>query len=217
MSSSRPHFLARPLREGIRTSLSQIPRKQTRNIVFERYSAIRSFFKQRSVPLTKNPPNTVTLGYRVSHEDLFLNHSMSSVARTSARALHTTSVTLKQGQPSQPLRSSPSNPTIADGRTSEEYHRNAKHEAEEVEDDSRVPNPLDNYPAFLRRLAMSVPNIHRPTRDDLLTVADGFWQRARIRFRWFTIKSFRKFDADDISAFVTWFLMSQTIWILVGT
>ncbi|PFH49738.1 hypothetical protein AMATHDRAFT_62485 [Amanita thiersii Skay4041] len=39
----------------------------------------------------------------------------------------------------------------------------------------------------------------------------------RVRFKWFTIKSFRKFNADDISAFVTWFLMSQTLWILVGT
>ncbi|CUA66859.1 Mitochondrial distribution and morphology protein 31 [Rhizoctonia solani] len=43
------------------------------------------------------------------------------------------------------------------------------------------------------------------------------WQRMRIRFKWFAIKSFRKFNADDISAFLSWFLVGQTLWILVGT
>ncbi|KAJ7451796.1 mitochondrial distribution and morphology protein family 31/32 [Mycena galericulata] len=64
---------------------------------------------------------------------------------------------------------------------------------------------------------MSVPHLPRPSRDDFLKVATGFWARARIRFKWFTIKSFRRFNADDISAFVTWFVMSQTLWIFVGT
>ncbi|EDR11933.1 uncharacterized protein LACBIDRAFT_247098 [Laccaria bicolor S238N-H82] len=64
---------------------------------------------------------------------------------------------------------------------------------------------------------MSLPHPHRPTREDFLNVSTGFWQRLRIRFKWFTIKSFRKFNADDMSAFITWFLMSQTLWILVGT
>lgn len=219
MSFPRPHFLVRTLRKGIGTSPSQIVHKQARNATFERYSAIRSFFKQqhRRVPSPENPPDPALLGYRASHGISFLTRSTSSVARISAHPLHTASVLLKQGDPSQPLRPSSSSSATAAGATPEGSHRDAKHEAEEIEDNGRVPNPLDNYPAFLRRLAMSVPNIHRPTRDDLLTVADGFWQRTRIRFRWFTIKSFRKFDADDISAFVTWFLMSQTIWILVGT
>lgn len=79
------------------------------------------------------------------------------------------------------------------------------------------PLNLDDYPRLYRRLALSLSHLHRPTRDDFLKVANGFWQRLRIRFKWFTIRSFRKFNADDISAFVTWFLMSQTLWILVGT
>ncbi|KAG6857697.1 hypothetical protein H0H87_004113 [Tephrocybe sp. NHM501043] len=76
---------------------------------------------------------------------------------------------------------------------------------------------LENYSRFFQRLASSVPHPNAPTRDDLLNVATGFWQRLRIRFKWFTIKSFRKFNADDMSAFFTWFLFSQTIWILIGT
>lgn len=77
--------------------------------------------------------------------------------------------------------------------------------------------PLEHYPLFFQRLAKSLPNTQRHTLDNFLGVANGFWQRLRVRFKWFTIKSFRKFNADDISAFVTWFLMSQTLWILVGT
>ncbi|KAI1795646.1 mitochondrial distribution and morphology protein family 31/32 [Ganoderma leucocontextum] len=64
---------------------------------------------------------------------------------------------------------------------------------------------------------MSLPHLQRPTRDDFLKAADGFWQRMRIRFRWLTIRSFRRYNADDLSAFLTWFLMSQTLWLFVGT
>jgi len=75
----------------------------------------------------------------------------------------------------------------------------------------------ENYSRFFQRLALSLPHPHRPTREDFLNVATGFWQRMRIRFKWFTVRSFRKWNADDISAFITWFVMSQTLWILVGT
>ena len=84
-------------------------------------------------------------------------------------------------------------------------------------DDSVRRRQLEEYSLFFRRLAMSLPPMQRPTRDDFLKVATNFWQRLRIRFQWFTVRSFRKFNADDISAFLTWFLMSQTVWILVGT
>jgi distribution and morphology protein 31 len=219
MTLPQPRFLAHTLRKRIRTPLNSAARQQVRNATLERYSAIRSFFKQqhRRVHSSGDPPDPAPLGYRISHGGSLLTRSTFYVARSPARALHATSVLLKQGRPSEPLRPPSLSPATTLDGTPEESHRDAKHEVEEIEDVSRVPSHLDNYPAFFRRLAMSVPNIHRPTRDDLLTVADGFWQRARIRFRWFTIKSFRKFDADDISAFITWFLMSQTIWILVGT
>ncbi|KAF9478791.1 mitochondrial distribution and morphology protein family 31/32 [Pholiota conissans] len=89
-------------------------------------------------------------------------------------------------------------------RTSAEQHISPAHDHE-------------NYPRFFQRLALSLPHPHRPTREDFLNVATNFWQRLRIRFKWFTVRGFRKFNADDISAFITWFLMSQTLWILVGT
>lgn len=79
------------------------------------------------------------------------------------------------------------------------------------------PANYENYPRFFRRLAMSLPHLTRPTREDFLNAANGFVERMRVRFRWFFIRNFRKFNADDISAFITWFLMSQGLWILVGT
>jgi distribution and morphology protein 31 len=94
-------------------------------------------------------------------------------------------------------------------------------ETSNANESTPVPPPhppnIDNYSQFYRRLALAVPHLHRPTRDDFLKVASGFWERMRVRFKWFTIKSFRRFNADDISAFITWFVMSQTLWILVGT
>ncbi|KAJ6494950.1 mitochondrial distribution and morphology proteins-domain-containing protein [Mycena vulgaris] len=101
----------------------------------------------------------------------------------------------------------PPKPPVDDSTTA----HGAKHE------ETPAPQNYDNYPPFFRRLAMSLPHLPRPSRDDFLKVATGFWARARIRFKWFTIKSFRRFNADDMSAFITWFLMSQTLWIFVGT
>jgi len=81
------------------------------------------------------------------------------------------------------------------------------------------PNNLqdNNYPRFFRRLAQSLPHVSRPSRDDFLHAANGIGQRMRVRVRWFFIRNFHKFNADDISAFVTWFLVGQGLWILIGT
>ena len=83
--------------------------------------------------------------------------------------------------------------------------------------DSSSSNLHDNYPRFFRRLAQSLPHVSRPSRDDFLNAANGMVQRMRVRVRWFFIRNFRKFNADDISAFVTWFLVGQGLWILIGT
>ncbi|KAK0554270.1 Mitochondrial distribution and morphology protein 31, mitochondrial precursor [Tilletia horrida] len=57
----------------------------------------------------------------------------------------------------------------------------------------------------------------RPTQEDLLRLARGFWQRTRIRFKWFTIRSFRRFNADDFSAFFTLGGLSTILLLVLGT
>ncbi|KAK1759163.1 putative mitochondrial distribution and morphology protein 31, mitochondrial precursor [Echria macrotheca] len=58
---------------------------------------------------------------------------------------------------------------------------------------------------------------HRPTKEELLAAASGFWQRLRVRFKWFSIRSMRPWNADEWGAFVSWFLFGHLVWILVGT
>lgn len=58
---------------------------------------------------------------------------------------------------------------------------------------------------------------HRPTKEELLAAATGFWSRLRVRFKWFSIRSVRPWNVDDWSAFVSWFVLGHIVWILVGT
>ena len=103
----------------------------------------------------------------------------------------------------------------------------------------RAYHHFANYPASLRRLAMRAvpsnsqtnhsrpstnnelqPHEHhrlRPSKEDLLRIAQGFWTRLRIRFKWFTIRGFRRFNADDISAFFTLGGFTTAVFIIVGT
>ncbi|ETS62552.1 hypothetical protein PaG_03187 [Moesziomyces aphidis] len=99
----------------------------------------------------------------------------------------------------------------------------------------RAYHHFANYPRSLQRLALSAvrtsparpasssePSSHehhrlRPSKEDLLRIAQGFWTRLRIRFKWFTIRGFRRFNADDISAFFTLGGFTTAIFIIVGT
>lgn len=65
---------------------------------------------------------------------------------------------------------------------------------------------------------LHIPKIpHRPTREELLAAASGFWERLKVRFKWFSIRSMRPWNADEWGAFVSWFLFGHLVWILVGT
>lgn len=58
---------------------------------------------------------------------------------------------------------------------------------------------------------------HRPTKDELLEAANGFWQRLKIRLKWVSIRSMRPWNIDEWGAFVSWFLFGHLAWIIVGT
>ena len=63
----------------------------------------------------------------------------------------------------------------------------------------------------------SMPHIHRPNKEELLAAATGFWSRLKVRFKWFSIRSARPFNMDEIGAFFSWFVLGHVIWIIVGT
>ena len=75
----------------------------------------------------------------------------------------------------------------------------------------------NEYGYILNKLPDLSPRFHRPSKEELLAAATGFWSRLRVRFKWFSIRSLRPFNIDDISAFVTWTLAGHLIWIVVGT
>lgn len=58
---------------------------------------------------------------------------------------------------------------------------------------------------------------HRPTREELLAAATGFWQRMKVRFKWASIRSMRPWNIDEWGAFVSWVLFGHLLWVLVGT
>lgn len=64
---------------------------------------------------------------------------------------------------------------------------------------------------------LHVPNFHRPTKEELLAAATGFWSRLKVRFKWITIRSARPFNADEIFGFFSWIALGHIVWLVVGT
>ena len=63
----------------------------------------------------------------------------------------------------------------------------------------------------------NMSNIHRPSKEELLAAATGFWSRLKVRFKWFSIRSARPFNVDEIGAFFSWVLVGHVLWIILGT
>lgn len=64
----------------------------------------------------------------------------------------------------------------------------------------------------------AIPHLpHRPTKEEFLAAANGFWERLKVRFKWISIRSMRPWNIDEWGAFVSWFLFGHLVWILVGT
>jgi distribution and morphology protein 31 len=82
-------------------------------------------------------------------------------------------------------------------------------------DPESLANSMSKYLHLPHLPKMHMP--HRPTKEELLAAASGFWERLKVRFKWFSIRSMRPWNADEWGAFVSWFLFGHLVWILVGT
>ncbi|KAF2200025.1 hypothetical protein GQ43DRAFT_432877 [Delitschia confertaspora ATCC 74209] len=71
--------------------------------------------------------------------------------------------------------------------------------------------------SLLDRLPHSLPHFSRPSKADLLAAASGFWSRLKVHFKWFTIRSNRPFNADEIYALISWILAAHIAWVILGT
>ncbi|GAA6011385.1 hypothetical protein JCM11491_002765 [Sporobolomyces phaffii] len=88
-----------------------------------------------------------------------------------------------------------------------------------------VANPYPHYlaslPSSLRRVAASLPSVTQsgrpPSRDQLLSLTSSFFSRLLIRFKWATIRSYRRFRLDDYSAFFSIGIFGTLGWFLLKT
>ncbi|KAE8348690.1 mitochondrial distribution and morphology proteins-domain-containing protein [Aspergillus coremiiformis] len=62
-----------------------------------------------------------------------------------------------------------------------------------------------------------MPQLHRPTKEELLAAANGFWSRLKVRFKWFSIRSVRPFNLDEMTALFSWVLLGHVVWVVLGT
>jgi hypothetical protein len=44
---------------------------------------------------------------------------------------------------------------------------------------------------------LHIPQFHRPTKEELMAAATGFWSRMRVRLKWSTIRSIRPYNMDS--------------------
>jgi distribution and morphology protein 31 len=89
--------------------------------------------------------------------------------------------------------------------------------------DSAAGHPVSEQPqsgGLNRHLMDRLPHMsqfHRPTKEELLAAANGFWSRLKVRFKWFSIRSVRPFNLDEITALFSWVILGHVIWVVVGT
>ena len=203
--SRRVHF---PLHQG-----DTLRSTTCRAAMISRYSTIREYFTQATT-------YTPIVSPRKHDYNVFItsiNHNLQFVDGRQAsyierRHFHNPPALFTDSKPIQNNLNSQSSLQRKEGKA-----QNCAEEPPRLPDSPPTRVDLQNYSRFFRQLAQSVPHIHRPTRDDFLNLTSSFWHRLRIRFKWLTIRSFRKFNADDLSAFFSFVLVGQTLWILVGT
>lgn len=104
---------------------------------------------------------------------------------------------------------------------SEAKRQDAKQMPFKPPDAPKPPDHQHQYQHLRDRIHMPhmphMPHFHRPTKEELLSAATGFWSRLKIRFKWFSIRSVRPFNIDEITGFLSWILVGHLLWIIIGT
>lgn len=171
------------------------------------YLAIREYFTR---PTLHVEPRSSHLGSIWSYQQCLRPGSLNPTLRTLSQSSVRWQSNTSKGQSGSPVEKPPgktqSQPEPSSNSGSTSPDQSAAHED--------VAHHIQNYPRFLRRLAVSLPNpphLHRPHRDDFLNIANNMWDRIRIRFKWLTIRGFRKWNADGTSLFCLLFLRAILI------
>ncbi len=176
--------------------------------------------------------NTVVATCSAATDSTVLGNAVQSVnvgklsRQAWQRSIHTGRPTRGRSRTFRVPRRTKSSKTSADtGKLAPNAHK--KHDSlQQPADASSKHNiksksdPVQPEPASMSKFfhLPSIPHLpHRPTKEEFLAAANGFWQRLRVRFKWFSIRSMRPWNADEWGAFVSWFVFGHIVWVLVGT
>ncbi|KAI0878872.1 mitochondrial distribution and morphology proteins-domain-containing protein [Hypoxylon argillaceum] len=100
--------------------------------------------------------------------------------------------------------------------TSEVYEKKPPSNSPEPPPEPRLPDAESPVSKYFHLPA--IPHLpHRPTKEEFLAAANGFWERLKVRFKWISIRSMRPWNIDEWGAFISWFLFGHLLWVLVGT
>lgn len=129
------------------------------------------------------------------------------------RSVHSSSKDEKHKEATETNRSESS----AEGLPSKASHNATKPNVES--DASKAVHENKNIPptGYNASLMNRLPQMHRPSKEELLAAATGFWSRLKVRFKWFSIRSVRPFTLDELSAIFSWVLLGHVLWIILGT
>ncbi|GAA5863297.1 hypothetical protein JCM1840_007474 [Sporobolomyces johnsonii] len=121
--------------------------------------------------------------------------------------------------PSNGSSSSTTRPSSPSSASASDPHALAKLEPHPLATSTPLPAYLSSLPKSLRRVAASLPTAHGrpPSRDQLLALTSSFFERLKIRFKWATIRSYRRFRVDDWSAFFSVGILGTLGWFLLKT
>ncbi|KAI0486110.1 mitochondrial distribution and morphology proteins-domain-containing protein [Xylaria cf. heliscus] len=106
---------------------------------------------------------------------------------------------------------------VEKGEGTEAQQKKPSSNISEPQPESKLPDAESPHMSKYFHLP-AMPHLpHRPTKEEFLAAANGFWERLKVRFKWISIRSMRPWNIDEWGAFVSWFLFGHLVWILVGT
>ncbi|KAJ5157554.1 Mitochondrial distribution and morphology protein 31 [Penicillium canariense] len=131
------------------------------------------------------------------------------------RALHTPTDRPREGASSDGSRS-PKDDDHSSKVQKPDEHSSQTPNATPSQYSHQSTSPSTNRHHLMDRLP-HMPHLHRPTKEELLAAATGFWSRLKVRFKWFSIRSVRPFNLDEITALFSWVILGHVVWVVVGT
>lgn len=206
------HGLRRPVScSGVKTDVTLPPHRSLfKSVVALQQSRASTSCTQRWLPQI-----------RASNEFIGLNFHLRQRARiiscyTDSQSIRHFSATTSQ----QERKSQEQDPSISkySNRTTSDHSATTVVDSNEHRQTFAGSNTLkESAGKHLKSRLNNISHIHRPSREELLAAANGFWSRLKIRFKWFSIRSVRPFNADEIGAFFSWFLLGHVLWVILGT